>query len=85
MIQRANRDPNKYRRIDRFMSQINSYTGLLKNRTDYKRTQRLVAMIDDEWWQWLEWNPERQCIGYKEGNRQKDRLNKKYHLKLKAL
>lgn len=84
-VRKANADTNKYRHLDRFVSQINSYTGLLKGRTDYRRTERLIGAISDEWWQWLRWDKRRQCLSYQEGHRPNQRLNKKYHLKLKAL
>lgn len=75
----------KYRELDRFISTVNSYTGLLKNRTSYKRIMTLKATIDMEWWQWLDWDQRRQCIVSKPQHTFRQRLNKKYHLKLKQI
>lgn len=73
----------KYRELDRFISTINSYTGLLKNRTSYGRIMKLKDTIADEWWTWLDWDQRRQCVVSKPEHTLRKRLNKKYHLKLK--
>ena len=73
----------KYRELDRFISTINSYTGLLKNRTSYGRIMKLKDTIADEWWTWLDWDQRRQCVVSKPEYTLRERLNKKYHLKLK--
>lgn len=69
--------------IDAMVSVFNSYSGLLKNRTDYKRLLELRDKLSPEWWQWLEWDNKRKCITYKQGYSPNERLNNKYHLKLK--
>ena len=73
----------KYRELDRFISTVNSYTGLLKNRTSYGRIMKLKDTIADEWWTWLDWDQRRQCVVSKPEYTLCERLNKKYHLKLK--
>ena len=75
----------KYRELDRFISTVNSYTGLLKNRTSYKRIMVLKEAISDDWWQWLDWNQRRQCVVSKPEYTFRARLNDKYHLKLKSV
>ena len=73
----------KYRELDRFISTVNSYTGLLKNRTSYKRIMQLKATIDNDWWQWLDWDARRLCVTSKPTHTLRSRLDRKYHLKLK--
>ena len=73
----------KYRELDRFISTVNSYTGLLKNRTSYKRIMQLKVTIGNDWWQWLEWDQRRLCVVSKPNYTFRMRLKKKYHLKLK--
>ncbi len=74
---------SRYRDIDAMVSVFNSYSGLLKNRTDCKRLSELRDKLSPEWWQWLEWDEKRKCIIYKQGYSPNERLNNKYHLKLK--
>ncbi len=75
----------KYQELDRFISTVNSYTGLLKNRTSYKRIMMLKDTIDDDWWLWLDWNQRRLCVISKPQYTFRVRLNSKYHLKLKRI
>ena len=75
----------KYRELDRFISTVNSYTGLLKNRTSYNRIIQLKTIIGEEWWQWLDWDQRRQCIVSKPQHGFRQRINDKYHLKLKRI
>ena len=74
-----------YKNIDAMLSTFNSYSGLLKNRCDYKRLIDLCDKLSEDWLHWLEWNPEKKCLSYKEGFSEKDRLNRKYKLNLKVL
>lgn len=74
---------SKYKDIDEMVSSLNSYLGILKNRTDYKRIRELISLVDEEWWKWLNWNPRRLCVTYRKGYSINERLNKKYNLKLK--
>ena len=70
--------------IDAMVSVFNSCSGQLKNRTDYKRLIDLKDKLSPEWWQWLEWDGRRKCITYKQGYSPNERLNIKFHLKLKC-
>ena len=75
----------KYRELDRFISTVNSYTGILKNRTSYKRIMTLKDTIADDWWQWLDWDQRRLCVISKPQHSFRARVNEKYHLKLKRI
>ena len=75
----------KYRELDHFIATVNSYTGLLKNRTSYNRIMQLKAVIGDDWWQWLDWDQRRLCVISKPQYSFRARLNSKYHLKLKRI
>ena len=77
-------DTQKYFHLDRFISTVNSYTGLLKNRTDFRRVLILRDTIADAWWQWLDWDYRRLCVVSKPQHGFRQRLCKKYHLKLET-
>ena len=76
---------DKYRELDHFIATVNSYSGLLKNCTSYKRILRLKNVISDDWWTWIEWDARRQCVISKPKYSFRARLNKKYKLKLKRI
>ena len=86
-VKEYNAIPNneKYYHLDRFISTINSYTGLLKNRTSFRCICQLRYTIALDWWQWLEWDYRRQCVVSKPQHTFRQRLCKKYHLKLKSI
>lgn len=69
--------------MDELVASANSYTGLLKNRTDHKRLLWLRDWVSQDWWQYVEWNETKQCLSYKPGYSINERLNKKYNLKIK--
>lgn len=77
--------PEKYRELDRFIATVNSYTGLLKSRTSYRRICELKERISSDWWMWLDWDQRRSCVVSKPQYTVRARLNKKYHLKLKRV
>lgn len=80
-IQELNKEP--YKDIDAMVQSFNSYSGLLKNRTDYKRLLHLREILTPEWWKYLKWDNKKKCITYREGYSVKERLNKKYFLNIK--
>lgn len=82
-IHELNRTKNKEASLDSFLASINSYTGVLKQRTDYGRMMKLRDMIDPEWWDYVEWDPVRKCVVCRDGYRWSQRMDRKYHLKLK--
>ncbi len=73
----------KFRMLDRFISTINSYTGLLKTRTSYHRLCKLRDAIGADWWQWLLWDDVRQCVVSKPEHQFAQRIRQKYHLKIR--
>ena len=75
----------KYAYLDHFIATVNSYTGLLKNRTSYKRIMTLKDTIANDWWMWLDWDQRRLCVISKPQHSFRARLNSKYHLKLKRI
>ena len=82
-IEEFNNLRHKYRFLDNFIASVNSYTGLLKRRADYNRLQVLRNRISPEWYEWVEWDEERNCIVCLPHYSKRERLNKKYNLKLK--
>ena len=82
-IEELNKLPNKGAHIECLLSSINSYTGLTKLRTDYKRTLALWNAVDDSWKEYVQWDDGRLCVICKPGHTWRERMNKKYHLKLK--
>lgn len=72
-----------YMELDKMVQSFNSYGGLLKNRIDHNRLMKLKDTLAPEWWQYLEWNERKQCITYKKEYSVRERLNRKYNLKLK--
>ncbi len=84
-IEEYNHDPFKYQHLDKFMATVNSYTGLLKNRTSYRRIQELRELIHPVWWQWLDWDERRLCVVGKPEHTLRERLRRKYHLKIKRI
>lgn len=74
---------DKRENLEHFISSVNSYTGLLKNRQDYGRMMKLVGMIDEEWWKYAEWDAARHCVVTRDGYKHKQLLAKKYHIKSK--
>lgn len=78
-------DDEKYSYLDKFISTVNSYVGMLKNRTDYRRLLALRDTIAPIWWQWLDWDYRRLCVVSKPEHSISARFNRKYHLKIKGL
>lgn len=69
--------------IDEFLDSMNSYFGLLKQRTDYDRMIRLRDEIAPEWWQFLQWDDRRKCVTAQPEWSWRARMDRKYHLNLK--
>lgn len=80
-IQQINK--TQYKNIDTLVSVFNSYSGLLKNRTDYKRLIKLKRIIYSGCWKWLDFDSRRLCLIYKPEFSVNARLNLKYNLKIK--
>ena len=75
---------NKWTVLDTFVASVNSYTGLLKNRTDYGRIRKIREAISPEWWSWCFWNEDKQALAYLPHFSPRARLAKKYHINLKS-
>lgn len=67
-------DGQKLRHIGKFISCFNSYTGLLKNRTDYGRIVKLKGMVAAKWWEYLQWDGRRLCVVARPGFTRRDLL-----------
>lgn len=74
---------DKRQHCETLMASVNSYTGLMKNRTEWKNTQAVKERIAPDWLKYLEWDGRRQCVHCKPSFTWKDRMNEKYHLKLR--
>lgn len=68
--------------VDVFLSSVNSYFGLLKQRTDYRRMMELKDAIAPSWWEFVRWDEERYCVTCREEFSWRTRMDRKYHLKL---
>ena len=66
--------------VDMLLASVNSYTGLMKNRTDYKRIGILRRTIDGGWWKYVRWDAMRRCLVYKEGWGIRDRMKRRWRL-----
>ena len=82
-IEEFNGMQNKLFWIDNVLSSINSYTGLMKGRTDFGRIMKLHDALSSEWWDMFDWDEERLCATYKPEFSVNARLIRKYHLKVK--
>ena len=81
-VEDLNRCEHKEKNLDGFLSTVNSYTGLLKARTDHRILQELIESIDPAWNTFIQWNARRQCVQPRPAYTLRQRLNRKYHLKL---
>lgn len=74
---------NKEAHLEQFLSTMNSYIGMLKNRTDYYKMMALLRMVSLEWWHYCFWNVRRQCISPVPSQRHRQRVCRRYGLKIK--
>ena len=74
---------SKYEELDAFISTVNSYTGILKNRTSRRRIQYIKDSMGEDWWKWLEWDQRRLCVISKPQTTKRARLKDKYNLKFR--
>lgn len=82
-IREMNAIQDKLQCLDHFVSAVNSYIGLLKTRTDFKRIHYLLSIVSADWWEYVYWNRRRQCIRYKKPYSIPAYLSRKYNLKIK--
>lgn len=81
-ILEMNRYRNKEAKLEHFVSSMNSYFGLLKNRTDYYKIFKLMHMVDLEWWDYCYYNVKKRCITVIPSQQHRRRLERKYSIKL---
>lgn len=82
-VRELNGVEDKAARIDAFLCSMNSYFGLLKQRTDYRRLLRLRDEIAPDWWQYVQWDDRRKCVTALPYWTWTARMDRKYHLKLR--
>lgn len=82
-VDELNRIGDKASRLDELVASVNSYTGILKNRTEHRRTQEVREALDPAWWEFVFWDERRSCVKCLPPFTHNARLNRKYHLKLK--
>ena len=82
-VRELNNVEDKAASIDDFLDSMNSYFGLLKQRTDYQRMLWLRDEIAPEWWQFLQWDDRRKCVTAQPEWSWRARMDRKYHLNLK--
>lgn len=70
-------------KLDGFVSSINSYLGFCKGRNAYGIARNLVDMVSPEWWRFCHFNAKRLCVEMNDGFTYRERIRKKYHLKIK--
>lgn len=69
--------------LGNFVSFANSYTGLMKNRTDYRRLMHFAHTVMKRWGDYLEWDCKRKCFVCKDRYKPNERLRNKYNIKKK--
>ena len=74
---------NKERQLEHFISSMNSYIGLFKNRTDYHKIMDILRMVDLEWWDYCYYNVKKQCITADPSQNHRMRILRKYNIKPK--
>lgn len=89
IVRRAKRAIQNYNKcvrvekLDGFVASLNSYLGFCKGRNAYGIIRNLIDMVDPRWWEMCSFNPARLCIQMNPGYTYRERVCKKYHLKLK--
>lgn len=71
---------DKKAHIEEFLSSINSYCGLLKNRTNYGRLITLLRSVGKGWWLYCHYDVRRQCIVANSSYSHRRLINSKHHL-----
>ena len=80
-----NRMPNekKFNNLDNFISSVNSTLGMMKSRNEYKNIIKCIGMISENWFDFVHFNKDKVTVEPNEGFTYKERLIKKYNLKIK--
>lgn len=81
-IKKLNKIKHKEKILHKFESTINSYLGLLKNRTEYNNIVKIINLIDDSWWKFFIYDNKKFKINHREYYTDKYLLIKEYNIKL---
>ena len=79
-IMEMNRCKDKERELEHFLGSMNSYFGLLKNRTDYYKMFELMRMCSLEWWNYCFYNVRKKCITATPSQNYKKRIFRRYNI-----
>ena len=79
-IMEMNRCKNKEVELEHFLGSVNSYFGLLKNRTDYYKMFELMRMCSLEWWNYCFYNVRKKCITATPSQNYKKRIFRRYNI-----
>jgi hypothetical protein len=71
---------DKEKELEHFLSSMNSYFGLLKNRTDYHKIFELMRMCSLEWWNYCFYNVRKKCITATPSRNYKKRILRRYNI-----
>ncbi len=71
---------DKEKELEHFLSSMNSYFGLLKNRTDYHKIFELMRMCSLEWWNYCFYNVRKKCITATPSQNYKKRILRRYNI-----
>jgi RNA-directed DNA polymerase len=77
-IKKFNKISNKKDSLLDFQSSMNSYFGLLKNKSEYNNICRAKALIDEKWWKYFVFSEERKCVMLKPKYRYKKLIRDKF-------
>ena len=70
------------RRLESFLSSMNSYMGIFKGRNAFNIMQRFIEAVDPKWWELCHVDRERWCLLANEGYRHNELIIKKFNLKI---
>ena len=68
----------KLGKLDQFISTMNSYFGLLKNKNEFRNIECLWGMVGDGWKAYAEMDWDRLCVVAREGYKHNDFINYKF-------
>lgn len=68
--------------LERFLSSVNSYFGLMKNRDAYGIIRDLADEVSPKWLAYCHYDDDRRCFVANDGFRHRELLKRKYHFKL---
>lgn len=78
-IQQFNRCPREGK-VQAFISSVNSYLGICKNRNGFARAYELLNIINPKWWKFVQFNRRRVCLQPLSEYDERHRIIRKYNL-----